>query len=159
MITDVIFCGLIVCGGVIFAAHFPCAERQASIAVAMAWALQWAIYNATWLPLSPHRFIDMNYSAYWSLLDLTFGAYVGEKALQWQWGKLLFTISVIQISCHVIFSFDLWNFFIYSSVLDYFFYIQAIVFICYGAGGLGNLISSVVDSLRNALGEGQTAQK
>lgn len=159
MIIDVIFCGLIVCGGVIFAAHFPLAQRKAGLAVALLWAILWAIYNATWLPFSPHRFIPLNFTAYWSLLDLMFGAYVCERAIEYLWGSILFGLSILQLVCHIMFAYDMWNFYVYSTILDYFFYIQAMTFYINGAGGVGNRLFNTLNSIRNALGKSKTTQK
>lgn len=141
------------CGGVFFAAHFPLAERRNAIAVALVWAVVWLLYIGTWQPWSPHHFLHIRYSGYWSLLDLILGAIVAEKVLQHFWGLFLFNLSIAQILCHIAFSFNIWDFYIYSITLDYFFYTQAMVFFIYGAGGVGNRIIIFANSVRNALGK------
>lgn len=151
MSLDIIFSFILVCGGVFFAAHAPLFRRKAILPVGIVWALVWVAYNLTWLSFSPHLLVGIQYTAYWSILDLLLGAYIAEKAIHYGWGLLLFILSSLQICCHITHAYGWWDFQFYSSILDYLFYIQAMVFILNGASGIGNRIFNITSFMRHGM--------
>jgi len=153
MLADIAFNGMLCLAGVYFARYHSMDAFRAAFAL----MLGWLFYVSAWIPdNSPHFVIkrelgwDISSVELWSLCDCLVGLYILSLAWDKWWGLTLWASFTVQCCLHILRINEVFDFALYSSILDKIFLGQIVVFLFLGWPNVRNNISDIIAGWRDA---------
>lgn len=145
---------IVMAAGLVSAAFHSLEARKCAIA----FFIGWLFYISAWLPdgYSPRDIIYIGTGEkiaspqLWAMMDCVVSLYIAYIAFPKWWSLVLWLSFTIQINFHILRLLEVFDFQIYSSILDNIFVLQIAVFLVLGWPNVRNRIVDIISHYRRS---------